>query len=306
MIILGEKYKFTKLDKEKLKKYNIKQIVYNHKNPLDIINQIDIEIQKNKYQFFILNTKATLPKELVEYLNNIHLKGIRFITIEEFLEKYLKKLYIPKDNENVDYLSYLKPYNKLQYIIKRIIDFSVGIPLAILSSPILVYSAYRIKKESPDGPILFKQKRVGKNGEEFVCYKFRSMVPDAEKGKPQFASKDDPRVFKWGAIMRKTRMDEIPQLINVFKAEMHIIGPRPERKYWIEQFEKEIPFYNERHLVAPGITGWAQVCYPYGENVEDAYQKLTYDLYYIKNWSILLEIKTIFKTIGVMIRGKGL
>jgi len=170
----------------------------------------------------------------------------------------------------------------------------------------MLYSAYRIKKESPNGPIIFSQKRVGLKGEEFVCYKFRSMVPDAEKGKPQFASEDDPRIFKWGAFMRKTRIDELPQLWNVLKGEMHMIGPRPERKYWVEQFKENIPSYDQRHLIAPGITGWAQVNYPYGANEEDARQKLMYDLYYIKNWSLWLEIKTIFKTIQVMVGGKGL
>jgi lipopolysaccharide/colanic/teichoic acid biosynthesis glycosyltransferase len=132
------------------------------------------------------------------------------------------------------------------------------------------------------------------------------MVPDAEKGKPQFASKDDPRIFKWGAFMRKTRIDELPQLWNVIKGDMHMIGPRPERKYWVDKFKETIPFYDQRHLIKPGITGWAQVNYPYGANEEDAYQKLLYDLYYIKNWSLWLEIKTIFKTIQVMVGGKGL
>jgi lipopolysaccharide/colanic/teichoic acid biosynthesis glycosyltransferase len=106
--------------------------------------------------------------------------------------------------------------------------------------------------------------------------------------------------------MRKTRIDELPQLWNVIKGDMHMIGPRPERKYWIDIFEKNIPYYQLRHLIKPGITGWAQVNYPYGSNEEDAYQKLMYDLYYIKNWSILLEIKTIFKTVWVMVGGKGL
>jgi lipopolysaccharide/colanic/teichoic acid biosynthesis glycosyltransferase len=170
----------------------------------------------------------------------------------------------------------------------------------------MLYSAYKIKKESPEGPIIFKQKRVGLNGKEFTCYKFRSMVPDAEKGNPQFASEDDPRIFKWGAFMRKTRIDELPQIWNVLKGDMHMIGPRPERKYWVNKFKQTIPFYDTRHLVRPGITGWAQVNYPYGANEEDAYQKLLYDLYYIKNWNLWLEIKTIFKTVWVMVGRKGL
>jgi len=152
---------------------------------------------------------------------------------------------------------------------------------------------------------MFKQLRVGYKNKEFKCIKFRSMRLDAEANGAQFASENDPRVFAWGEFMRKTRIDELPQLLNVLKGEMHFIGPRPERLYWIEQFEKEIAYYNERHLVRPGITGWAQVMYPYGANAEDAKQKLMYDLYYIKHWSILLELKVVWKTILVVVGKKG-
>jgi lipopolysaccharide/colanic/teichoic acid biosynthesis glycosyltransferase len=131
------------------------------------------------------------------------------------------------------------------------------------------------------------------------------MSLDAEKHGAQFASANDTRVFPFGEFMRKTRIDELPQMLNVLKGEMHFVGPRPERKFWIEQFEKDIPYYNERHLVAPGITGWAQVMYPYGANVEDAKQKLMYDLYYIKHWSLWLEIKVLIKTVQVVLGKKG-
>jgi len=302
MIIIGEKYKFIPLEIEKLnKKFNLHFI----KNTPNVISEIENILKKENKKIIVLNIKKP-SKKLIQYLTNLELKGIQYLTIEHFLEKYLQKLYIPKDDSNIDYLDEIKPFSKFQYLTKRIIDFSIAIPLGIVASPIMLYSAYKIKKESPDGPIIFSQKRVGLNGKEFVCYKFRSMIPNAEKDKPQFASQDDPRIFKWGAFMRKTRIDELPQLWNVIKGDMHMIGPRPERKYWIEQFEKEIPSYNQRHLVKPGITGWAQVNYPYGANLEDAYQKLTYDLYYIKNWSLWLEIKTVFKTITVMIERRGL
>ena len=298
MIVIGEKYKFNEIELNKLKHLDIRYIEPN-------IKKIEEAIKNNHFEFIVLNTDYT-DENLIKYLTSLELNGTKFLSIEHFLEKYLGKIYIPKDGSKITFLDEIKPFNKFQYFLKRVIDFSIAIPLGILTSPIMIYSAYRIKKESPDGDIIFAQKRVGKNGEEFVCYKFRSMVPDAEKGNPQFASKDDPRIFKWGAFMRKTRIDELPQLWNVIKGEMHMIGPRPERKYWINIFEKEIPYYNERHLIAPGITGWAQVNYPYGANSEDAYQKLMYDLYYIKNWSIWLEIKTIFKTVWVMIGRKGL
>ena len=302
MIIIGEKYKFNDLEKEKLKKYKLEYI----KDDENLKKHIEEKLKENNYKFIILNTDKKLSKEILSYLTSLELKGIRFLTLEHFLEKYLQKLYIPKNGEQIEFLDKIKPFSKRQYFLKRIIDFSITLPLAVITAPVMLYSVYKIKKESPDGPVIFKQKRIGLNGKEFVCYKFRSMVPDAEKGKPQFASEDDPRIFKWGAFMRKTRIDELPQLWNVIKGDMHMIGPRPERKYWIEIFEKNIPYYNLRHLVKPGITGWAQVCYPYGANEEDAYQKLMYDLYYIKNWSLWLEIKTIFKTIWVMIGRKGL
>jgi len=308
MIVLGEKYKFTKLEKETLqkKKFNLTLISYKDTNSEEIIKIINNLLKKEKFKLIVLNTKEIIPNEIIKYLTSLELKGIKYITIEHFLEKYLYKLYIPKNSNEANFLEEIKPFNKFEYILKRTIDFSIAIPLFVITFPIMIYSAYRIKKESPDGPVIFSQKRVGLNGEEFICYKFRSMIPDAEKEQPQFASENDPRIFKWGAFMRKTRIDELPQLWNVIKGDMHMIGPRPERKYWIEQFEKEIPSYNIRHVVRPGITGWAQVNYPYGSNVEDAYQKLMYDLYYIKNWSLWLEIKTIFKTIWVMIKGKGL
>ena len=302
MIIIGEKYSFIPLEIEKLnKKFSLHFI----KNSENIINEIENILEKETKKTVVLNIK-TPSKELIQYLTNLELKGIKYFTIEHFLENYLYKLYIPKDHSEIDYLDEIKPFSKFQYFIKRIIDFSISIPLGIITSPIMLYSAYRIKKESPDGPIIFAQKRVGLNGEEFVCYKFRSMVPDAEKGKPQFASENDPRIFKWGEIMRKTRIDELPQLWNVIKGDLHIIGPRAEWDELVKNYEKEWSFYHIRHLNAPGITGWAQVNYPYGKNLEDTYQKLMYDLYYIKNWSLWLEVKTVFKTVTVMIGGKGL
>ncbi len=296
MILIGSKYIFNELEKEVLKK----NIIYVNPDK----NEIEKLLSKNDCEYLILNTDNA-DNELIKYLTSLELQGYKFLTIEHFLEDYLQKLYIPNNNTKISYLEEIKPYNRFEYIIKRIIDYCISIPLLIVTSPVMLYAAYRIKKESPNGPIIFKQKRVGKSGKEFVCYKFRSMIPDAEKGKPKFASKNDPRVFKWGAFMRKTRIDELPQLINVLKGEMHLVGPRPERKYWIDIFEKEIPYYNQRHLVAPGITGWAQVNYPYGENVLDAKQKLMYDLYYIKNWSLWLEIKTIFKTFKVVTEKRG-
>jgi lipopolysaccharide/colanic/teichoic acid biosynthesis glycosyltransferase len=197
-----------------------------------------------------------------------------------------------------------RPYTKLEYAFKRFIDYLIGSILLILTSPVILYSIYRIKRESPDGPILFKQTRIGKDGVPFECYKFRSMRTDIHYFN-EYTQENDPRIFPWGEIMRKTRIDELPQLINVFKGEMHLIGPRAEWNRLVEKYEIIWPYYHERHKVAPGITGWAQVNYPYGKSIKDTYEKLMYDLYYIKNWSLWLEIKTIFKTITTMVGMRG-
>lgn len=308
MIILGRKYKFTKFEKIRLRKKNIslKIVVYRNKNPKDVLEEIKNIIKNKNIKQIILNTKAKVDDEIIKYLTNLQFeKIIEIISIEKFMETHLHKCYIPEDNKDLDYLSNIHPFTTWQYIQKRAIDFIGVFSLFLIYLPIIIYSRYKIKKESP-GTCLFKQFRVGLNNKEFKCIKFRSMVLDAEKDGIKFASKNDPRVFPWGEIMRKTRIDELPQLLNVLRGEMHFIGPRPERKYWINQFEKEIPYYNERHLIRPGITGWAQVMYPYGENLQDAKQKLMYDLYYIKYWNLLLEIKVVWKTILVVLQKKGI
>ena len=166
----------------------------------------------------------------------------------------------------------------------------------------MIYARQRIKKESP-GSLIFKQPRVGIKGRIFYCHKFRSMHEDSHHD--PYTRENDPRVYTWGETMRKTRIDELPQLLNVLQGDMHLIGPRAEWNILVEGYEKELPYYNERHLVRPGITGWAQVMYPYGAGVEDAKQKLMYDLYYIKHYSIWLEIKIIFKTIMVVLCKEG-
>jgi len=301
VIIIGKKYKFNDLEKEKLKKYKLEYI----KDDENLKKHIEEKLKKNNYKFIILNTDKKLSKEILSYLTSLELKGIRFLTLEHFLEKYLQKLYIPKNGEQIDFLDEIKPFSKRQYFLKRIIDFSITLPLAVITTPVMLYSIYKIKKESPDGPVFFKQTRIGKNKKPFTCYKFRSMRTNVEFF-DHYTQENDPRIFPWGAIMRKTRIDELPQLWNVIKGDLHIIGPRAEWDELVKKYEKEWPFYHMRHLNAPGITGWAQVNYPYGKNLEDTYQKLMYDLYYIKNWSLWLEIKTIFKTIWVMIGGKGL
>jgi len=194
-------------------------------------------------------------------------------------------------------------YTKSQYIQKRIIDFALSLILIVLSFPIVLYTIYKIKKESP-GSILFKQSRIGLNGKAFTCYKFRSMHVNS-KFNP-YTQTNDCRIFPFGNTMRQMRIDELPQLLNILKGEMHLIGPRAEWDILVKEYEVTIPNYHARHLVAPGITGLAQVQYPYGRNIQDAKNKLKYDRLYIESWSLGLELKVILKTIGVILGKKGM
>jgi len=175
---------------------------------------------------------------------------------------------------------------------------------AILSLPIAIVTAILIKIESR-GPVLYKQERVGKNGRVFTLMKFRSMRVDAEKDGPVWAKTADERMTRVGGIIRKIRVDEIPQFWNILRGDMNFVGPRPERPHFIAQLAQEIPFYEQRHLIAPGLTGWAQIKYPYGASIEDAKQKLAYDLYYIKNQSITLDATIMFETIKTILLGRG-
>ena len=175
---------------------------------------------------------------------------------------------------------------------------------AILSFPIAILTALLIKIESR-GPIFYRQERVGKNGRLFSLMKFRSMRVDAEKDGPVWAKTEDERTTRVGRIIRKIRVDEIPQFWNILRGDMNFVGPRPERPHFIAQLAEEIPFYEQRHLVAPGLTGWAQIKYPYGASIEDAKQKLEYDLYYLKNQSITLDATIMFETIKTILLGRG-
>jgi lipopolysaccharide/colanic/teichoic acid biosynthesis glycosyltransferase len=196
-----------------------------------------------------------------------------------------------------------KEYTSLQFFQKRLVDFTVGGTLLLVAMPIMLYTVLRIKKESP-GSIFFKQSRIGLNGKPFMCYKFRSMHVNS-KFNP-YTQENDARIFPFGNTMRKMRIDELPQLVNIIKGEMHLIGPRAEWDILVKDYEKIIPNYHDRHCVAPGITGLAQVCYPYGRNVEDAKKKLEYDMEYITNWSFKKELMVIFKTIKVVLGKEGL
>ena len=189
--------------------------------------------------------------------------------------------------------------------LKRISDVVISLIILVLTLPLNIFVALAIRLDSK-GPVLFKQERIGMNNKNFKIYKFRSMFQDAEKNTgPVWSTKDDPRVTRVGKILRKLRIDEIPQFFNVLKGEMSLVGPRPERSYFVEQLSLQIPYYKRRLKVRPGITGWAQVKHKYDESIEDVKVKLRYDLFYIENMSLRMDIKILARTILVVLFGKG-
>ncbi|HKG23031.1 MAG TPA: TIGR03013 family XrtA/PEP-CTERM system glycosyltransferase [Blastocatellia bacterium] len=196
-------------------------------------------------------------------------------------------------------------FSTVAYHTRRVVNLTLAAIGLALSFPIMLVVALAVRLDSP-GPILYTQERLGKNGRRFKIIKFRSMKSGAEKDSgPVWATSSDPRTTRVGRVIRKLRLDELPQFINVLRGDMNFIGPRPERPVFVERLNKDIPYYSQRHLIKPGLTGWAQINYPYGSSVEDAIEKLRYDLYYIKNQSFILDAAIIFETVKTVLFGRG-
>jgi sugar transferase (PEP-CTERM system associated) len=195
--------------------------------------------------------------------------------------------------------------SKWNEVLKRVLDLSFGILGLVLSLPLMAAVALAVRLDSK-GPILYRQLRVGRMGKCFHVLKFRSMITDAEKHTgARWAHENDPRVTRIGRFLRKYRLDELPQFWNVIRGDMSFVGPRPERPEFVRELRKEIPYYDERHSVRPGLTGWAQVQYSYGASIEDAFNKLEYDLFYLKNMSFIFDLAIVFQTIRIVIGGRG-
>ncbi len=238
-------------------------------------------------------------------LLDCRLNGIRVLDLASHFEKTLGQIRL--DSLYAGWLIFGEGFSQgaVRSVVKRVFDIIASLILLIAGAPVMVVTALLIGLET-GFPLLYRQERVGHNGRLFNVIKFRSMRQDAEKhGKPVWATSSDDRVTKVGRIIRKLRIDELPQLYCVLKGDMSLVGPRPERPFFVDQLTREIPFYAVRHSVKPGLTGWAQVCYHYGASTEDAAAKLQYDLYYVKNHSLFLDLVVLFETVGVVLTGKG-
>ena len=234
------------------------------------------------------------------------LAGIEILELPSFLERETGKVRL--DVLNPSWIIFGDGFraSHTQQLLARGLDLTASLGLLVFAAPLMVLSILAIKLE--DGlhaPVFYRQKRVGFRGRVFDVLKFRSMRLDAEKDGAVYATRNDPRVTRFGTIMRKTRIDELPQLLNVLTGEMSFVGPRPERPEFVGDLEQKIPYYRERHTVKPGITGWAQLCYPYGSSEKDTIEKLQYDLYYVKNRSLLFDLVILVQTVEVVLWGKG-
>ena len=290
--------------------YNIKTIFTDEKDfvkNLPIYRLNDLEklpeiIRKEKIQLIVLTN--TIEHQIINQLFLMLRLRINFINLTKFYEQVFSKVPLESINQSW-FLENLSEGNKGFFeFLKRIFDILFALTFSIISLPFIPFIMLLVKLNST-GPIFFTQVRTGKDGREFKAIKFRSMYVNSENKGPMYAQENDPRVTKIGKFLRKTRVDEIPQLFNILKGEMSFIGPRPERPEFIKDLEVSLPFYRERLLVKPGLTGWAQINFPYAATIEENLKKLQYDLYYIKNRSLTLDLSILLKTLNIIIKGAG-
>ncbi len=282
------------------------QIVVNSKRILPIDMSINEAVKRYDVHEIIITTReqrgGVLP---LRQLLDCKLRGIQVVDLSTFFERELGQIRL--ETLKASWLIFGDGCRQglVRETVKRVFDLVVSSTLLLLTLPITITTAFLIAMEG-GGSIFYRQERVGLGGRIFEVLKFRSMRSDAERdGKPQWASSNDSRVTPIGRFIRRSRIDEIPQIINVLRGEMSFVGPRPERPFFVQQLAQEIPFYAARHSVKPGITGWAQVRYPYGASLDDAVQKLQYDLYYVKNHTLFLDLLVLIETVQVVLWGKG-
>jgi sugar transferase (PEP-CTERM system associated) len=269
------------------------------RNILDIITQHRVD----EIVITIDDKRGALP---IKALLDCKMAGVVISDLRTFFEREKALIYL--ENLVPSWFVFSDGFAKAGSlsIVKRIFDILASLILLFVTWPVMLMTVLAIWWESGyKAPVFYTQTRVGEGDQNFDVIKFRSMKLDAEKGGAQWAQENDDRITKVGHFIRKYRIDELPQIFNVLKGDMSFVGPRPERPEFVKQFNASIPFYNERHRVKPGITGWAQLCYPYGSSEYDALQKLQYDLYYVKNLSIFLDLTIIIHTVEIILWGKG-
>ncbi|MDI9245594.1 TIGR03013 family XrtA/PEP-CTERM system glycosyltransferase [Marinobacter sp. CHS3-4] len=267
------------------------------------IHQYILKNPVNEIVVAVDDRRKGLP---MEDLLECKMEGIRIVDGATFYERESRKVALEMVTRGWLVFSDGFTVSSVFGIGKRSLDLFASTLLLLAGAPLMVLTAIAIKIE--DGlksPVFYSQERVGLNGKVFNVHKFRSMITDAEKDGAVWATKNDARVTRVGAFIRKVRIDELPQIFNVLNGSMAFVGPRPERPYFVEQLSEKIPFYSERHRVKPGLTGWAQLCFAYADNEEDTREKLRYDLYYIKNQSLLLDLLVIIQTVEVVLFKKG-
>lgn len=242
----------------------------------------------------------------MDQLLECRLEGVEILELVTFLERETGKVRL--DLLNPSWMIFSEGFGRgrIHDTLERAFDILASLLLLVVAAPLMVLTALAIKiMEGPKASIFYRQVRVGQYGRPFRLLKFRSMREDAEKDGAQWAQKNDSRVTPIGAFTRLTRIDELPQILNVLRGEMSFVGPRPERPEFVGQLEERIPYYRERHTIKPGITGWAQLCYPYGSSEQDAIEKLQYDLFYVKNHSLLFYLAILVQTVEVIVWRKG-
>ena len=269
---------------------------------IDDLEKLDLK----SYAGILVTQELALNDSLVKQLMNLRLHGMRIYDISDFYESLWHKVPVLHLNRGWFVFSHGFDllHNPIGMRIKRVLDVSIALLVLVAALPVMLLVAAVIRLETP-GPAIYRQERKGENGRVFVLYKLRSMYANPEAPQAKWTVEGDPRITRVGRFIRLVRLDELPQLVNVIRGDMSFIGPRPEARELTELYEREIPFYDLRYLIKPGISGWAQVMYSYGSSVEDAREKLQYDLFYIKNYSLLLDLAILLKTMRVVLSGKG-
>jgi exopolysaccharide biosynthesis polyprenyl glycosylphosphotransferase len=261
-------------------------------------------LEKGDVDMIAVTRRVLSIPDLCRFSYQLLCAGVNVIEFSYLYERFTGRIPISAIDEGWFLISF-REFDKRGYeLAKRSVDLTFVLLLGVITPVLLPFIALAVKIDSP-GPVFFRQKRVGKDGRVFNLIKIRTMVQDAELQGPQWAAKEDWRITRVGSWLRKSRLDELPQIWNILKGEMSLLGPRPERPEFVEELAQQIPFYELRHLVRPGLTGWAQINFRYGSSVADAKVKLQYDLSYIKNRSILHDISILLKTVGTMLRYEG-